>query len=317
MTRVSTAGQTQLLLNTLLRHQELQQQHQLEVATLKKSTDFKSIAREAVPLLGAREVEVRIEQFLKSNSLIEQRLEVYNVSLQRLVDIALTLRADLITAIDSNSAVAFMDKVEAGFSEAADVVNTRFNGQYIFAGTRTQTPPVNATTAAALLALAQTADAFDNNAIKAEARISDNTVREYGVLAEDVASSLFDGFRRLMEFNAGTLPAGAGAFAPAGAFESPLTDNQREFLVAELVGIQAAIDQLNLEVAENGVNMQFLEQIQERHRDDITFARTLIAEIENVDPAEAITKLNESAQALEASIQVLARLNRLSLLNFI
>ena len=43
----------------------------------------------------------------------------------------------------------------------------------------------------------------------------------------------------------------------------------------------------------------------------------LVDEIENVDPAQAITRLNENRLALEASMQVKARFTRLSLPNFI
>ena len=317
MTRVSTAGQTQLLLDTLLRNQERQAKLQLQVATLRTSTDFKGIARDTVTLLGARELEARTQQFIDSNAVLEQRLGTYNLSLQRLADIAQTLRQDVIGAIESNSAVALMDKVNAGFEDAAAMLNTRVDGQYIFAGTRTDKAPVNVSTPAALLGLAQTADAFDNNNIKVQARISDNTVKEYGILADDIGTKLLDSFRRLMQFNAGTLPAGAGAFAPAGAFQTPLPKNQQDFLIGELAAIQAAFDTLNQEVAKNGVTLQLLDETQERHRDDLLFTRTLINGIENIDPADAVTDLNESQLVLEASMQVLATLTRLSLLDFV
>ena len=159
--------------------------------------------------------------------------------------------------------------------------------------------------------------AFDNNTIKAQARISDNTVKEYGILANDIGTKLLDSFRRIMQFNAGTLPAGAGAYTPAGAFQSPLTKNQQDFLIGELTTIQVAFDTLNQEVAKNGVNLQLVSQTQERHRDDLLFTRTLINQIENVDPATAVTELNESQLVLDASMQVLASLTRLSLLDFI
>ncbi len=317
MTRVSTAGQTQLLLDTLLRNQERQAKLQIQVATLRTSSDFKGIARDTVTLLGARELEARTQQFLDGNAVLEQRLGTYNLTLQRLADIAQTLRQDVIKAIESNSAVALMDKVNAGFEDAAAMLNTRVDGQYIFAGTRTDKAPVNVTTPAALLGLAQTADAFDNNDLKVQTRISDNTVKEYGILADDIGTQLLDSFRRIMQFNAGTLPAGAGAFAPAAAFQSPLPKNQQDFLVAELATIQAAFDTLNQEVAKNGVHLQLVAETQERHRDDLLFTRTMINEIENIDPAEAVTQLNDSQLVLEASMQVLATLTRLSLLDFL
>lgn len=54
-----------------------------------------------------------------------------------------------------------------------------------------------------------------------------------------------------------------------------------------------------------------------RQEEDRAFLKGFIAEIEEVDITEAITKLNQDQTALEASLNVAARLSRVSLLDFI
>ncbi len=68
---------------------------------------------------------------------------------------------------------------------------------------------------------------------------------------------------------------------------------------------------------EMGFNLTVLAETNERHRD---FAATLdnqVAEIENVDPLEAITRLLDDGRALEASYQVVARIREFSLMNYL
>ena len=63
--------------------------------------------------------------------------------------------------------------------------------------------------------------------------------------------------------------------------------------------------------------MTTLEGVQQRHAEDRTFLMGFVGDIEDVDLAEAITRLNQQQLALEASYQVFSTLNRITLLDFI
>jgi len=181
----------------------------------------------------------------------------------------------------------------------------------------TDTQPVNISNRTDLLALAATADAFDNNDIKAQAKVDQTQTLTYGILADDLAEPLFEAFRRIMQFNAGTLPSGAGAYAPAGAFSSPLSDNQRQFLINELSRLETVAEGVNQVAAQKGINMNTVEAIQERLASENTFLRSFASDIEDVDVAEAITRLQQDQLAVEASYRVVADLNNLTLMDFI
>ncbi len=62
---------------------------------------------------------------------------------------------------------------------------------------------------------------------------------------------------------------------------------------------------------------QTLENALDRHNSFDTYAEGIIKDIEGIDPAEVIVRLQSDQQALEASFNVLARLQSFSLLDFI
>jgi flagellar hook-associated protein 3 FlgL len=315
--RVSTFGQSQVLLQQLLRQQENLAVSQRQVSTGKVASDFKGLARDANALASAKAVESRNEGYLAGNKQLDQRLEIYNSSLGDLADIAESLRQDMIQAVGLNSGKGFIEKVTAAFERATDLLQTKDRGQYVFAGSRTDVPPVNATTAADFLALPNSDAIFENNQQKGQARVDDARTVEFGVLADETAGPLMNALYRILQFDSGTLPTGAAAYAPAGAFGDPLTGNQRDFLVAEFQNALAGVNAIREQEAANGVRLQSLEQVVVRQEEDRAFIKGFIAEIEEVDITEAITKLNQDQTAFEASLNVAARLTRISLLDYI
>ena len=316
MTRVSTFGQSQLLLADVLRNERNVFERQQQVTSGFKSPDYQGIARDVATLSGAKALEEKSRSFLDANLDLRRRMEVMDLTLQSTFEIADKLRNDVIAAVNTGSGISLRDKLNDMFDTAVSLLNTTANGRFIFAGTRTDTAPVSTSTPAQLTALGvgNHAQAFTNNTIKAQVQIDDNRTLTHGVLASEVAPELFGAFQRLFLFDDGTNNFG---FATGGPFSDPLTDDQRAFLIQELPQITQAFDELNLAVARNGINMCTLEDTQDRHTADLTFLRIFIGDIQDVDAAEAISNLNLDQLALEASFRVFSQLTRLSLVDLI
>ena len=215
----------------------------------------------------------------------------------------------MISAINIGSGIGLRDQIDSFFDITVSLLNQRDNGHYLFSGTRTDTAPVNVSTPAALEALGanNAANAFSNNDIKTQAKIDDNQTLTYGVLAKDVAKDLMQLMQDLMIF----------ATASTGKFSDPLSDTDRTFLLSKIAASNTAFDTLNTAQAKHGVTMRTLQEAQDRHRDDSYFIRSFIADIEDVDVAEAITRLNADQTALEASFHIFSQVNRITLLDFI
>lgn len=307
MTRVSNFAQSEAMMAEVLKVQQRLLESQRRVVTGKNAEFYKDIPRDAVVLLGAKTVENRTIQYQRTGIELARKLKIYDVQTNELANVAVDLRQEIITAAASTSGLSIMDRVEALFAQAARVLNTTLDGNYLFGGTRTDAPPVNISTLADLIALPAASDAFDNTQQRLSAQTDDTFTMDYGVLADDAAESLFAAIKRVAEFNAG----------PDGPFSPQLTEIQRNFLLGELPNLIQVIDDLQLEVAQVGTDQQVLEEITIRHQETLDFTRIFISDIEDADAAEAISNLNRDQLALEGSFRVLAQINRLSLLDFI
>lgn len=317
MTRVSSYGSSQVLLGYMLQAQERVLTSQQQVSSGYRAQDYKGIARDSVALEAAKAMQQRTEAYVKNNKLVENRVEIYDSALRAIGDIADELRQDVTAAAGNNSGTALIGKVQDLFNRTVDILNRQVDSRYIFAGSRTDTPPVAVTTPAGLIAAPTIAGVFANDTSKSSAQLDDSLSVSYGVLASDVATELFTQMQRILQFDAGTLPSGAAAYAPAGTFQNPLTANQQAFLTSELAALKTMADGVTDVVAANGVVAKSIADVQERQGQTLITTKAFIGDIQDVDTAEAISNLNRDQTALQASYQVLAQLSSLNLLNFL
>ena len=317
VTRISSFGQNDIILNQMLRNQQRVFEDQRQVVTGRKASSFDGFAGQNSAIISAKTMLAQAQAFMQTNTELQARLEFQNTTLGAIADLGDRLHQELIKAVGRNSGLGLNEVVEDMFQELVSLLNTRFDGKYIFGGTKTDTAPVNVNSVTDLINLATAGDAFDNNAVKSTLKVEENRTLTFGVLADEVALPLLTALRRLLQFENGILPAGAGSFAPAGSFSDPLSENQRQFLVSEFSTIIAAIDAAREAEAINGINLGFLDQLTMRQRDDVTFLKGFVGELEDVDMAEAISNLQRDQIALEVSLHVTARLTEITLLNFI
>jgi flagellar hook-associated protein 3 FlgL len=151
------------------------------------------------------------------------------------------------------------------------------------------------------------ADVFENNDIKTAARVDDSQVIEYGVLASEAGQALFQAIRDIAAFNAG----------PSGPIAGTLTQAQRDFLTGQIQAVITAHEGINLETAKNGLKQNEVDTALERHETSKIVIKSFISDIEDVDLAEAVSRLNRTQVAAQASARVLSEVNQLTLLNFL
>jgi len=308
MTRVSTAGQNTLLLVDVLKQQTRIFETQKQVTSGYKSQDYQGIASDVVTLQGAKSVLSKTEQFLQTNTELRRVTELQNLSLEGISDIATELKTKLISSLNAGSGIGLRDEIDTMYNSVVNYLTVQDNGRYLFGGTRTDVPPISANTSAELEALGagNAAQAFENNSLKPQARIDDNLTLTYGVLASDAAGPLVQLLQDLMIFA-----------TTNGAFSNPLSNAERDFIISKVPESGVAFDQVNLAQAQHGVVMKRLEEVEDRHISDKNFLTNFIGDIEEVDVAAAVSRLQQDQVSLEASFRVFAQLNNLSLLNFL
>ena len=321
MTRVATYGQSQLLLQDVLRNERRVFESERQVSSGYISPDYKGLALDVNSLSAANTVKASSESCLHDNNEVIRRLELYNLDLNALRDFAQGMRDDVISAINGNTGVALRQEFNDYFDSSVSLIEQRDNSRYVFSGSRTDISPMITSSMAALAAVtndvttaAGKLDVFQNNDVRQRARLDNVLTMTYGVLASDFADELMEGFRRFFRFDDGTENFG---FATSGPIGSPMTEDQRNFLIGELDRLNAIIDDVDAAQATNGVHMRTVEDTQTRHADDITFITRFIAGLQDADMGVAISRLQLDELALDASFRMLAQLSRISLLDFI
>jgi flagellar hook-associated protein 3 FlgL len=321
MTRIATYGQSQVLLSDVMRNEQRVFDGQRTVTSGIREKDFKGFSVDVTTIVGAKNLKKAAEAFKHDNDQVKRRLDLYNINLDSLRDMAQGLRDDVLSAINGNTGVALRQKIDDYCTSAVSLFDSRDNGRYIFSGSFTDTSPLQAAanTPAGLASITNDItttpeDVFANNDVKAQARLDDALSMTYGVTASDVGDELFEGLRRLMRFDDGTDTFG---FATGGPISQPMTEDQRNFLMGEVDRLNSAIDDINSAQATNGVHQRTLEDTQARLGDNVTFITTFIADIEEADMGVAVSRLQQDQLALDASFRMLGQLARISLLDFI
>ncbi len=308
MTRVSSFGQNQALIQSMLSNQQRVFEVQKQVSTGKKADEFRGLASETNTLLSARSIKTRTETFQSTITRIKGIIDANDVQINAIAETAQNLRQDMLTAVGQEQALGFQEVLRESYNFIASALNTSIGGAFIFAGSKTDTPPVSGNDISNLIAATNASDLFQNDNAAPVAKIADNVELQFGALASDIALPIFESIKRIAEFDVN--PA-------TGPLNGELTAVQRTFLEGELALLDSAIQDAQKIQVQNGLKFQRLETIGEQHENSTVFLETFISDIEDVNIAEAISRLNNDSIALEASFRTLGTLTNLSLLNFI
>jgi len=307
VSRVSSFGQQQVLIRSIMDNQSSVFEGQRQISSGKKFDDYQGLAGQANTVLGSRSFQARVESYQQSIDTIRGKLDANDVQLSGFIEAMTTLKDAVQASLANNQAEGFGELLDQTYNFVSNGLNTNFDGTFLFAGAETGTTPVNVTELADLAALPSVNDAFSNGAIGFEARIADGVDLEFGLLADDIGADVFQEMLDLYNIDQGA----------NGPLSGELDSVQFGLLQGQITSLETAIDGLRQTQVQNGLAFERLEVVDEQHADTLVFLEVFIADIEDVDIAEAVTKLNNDQIALEASYRAIGSLSQLSLLQFI
>lgn len=305
--RVGTLSSSQALIGEYSRIQARTLRTQTQIATGKVGDQLADAKDKAGVLVAAKLKAGEVENYKAATAGVMSRIDVQDLHLRELSDISARLRAAIGDALSTGHAPALMHEVKGIFDEAVAILNTRIDGKYIYGGSKTDQPPVNVTDLAGLLAAPVVADIFDNTNLKQTQRIDDNETIEVGMTASDIGTGLMQTIKDIAAFN-----AGAG-----GPIALDLTPTQTTFLSAQHTSIPGVQDGINALAAVNGIKHAQAKATGERHESMAAYFTKFIGDIEDVDLAEAVARLNQDQVAAQAAGRMIAQLDQVSLLNFL
>ena len=296
--RIGDFAHHRLMTGLMVGAQARVRETQSQLGSGARADRFRDLGGDAERMLAAKDVLHRNERYVQNNQIVDARLEVMEGSASSLIGIGTRLRTLLIQRQSDGSAVPGVLATEAEqlLEEAVAALNAEFNGRHLFAGSRTEAAPVALDPAFA--AFGQPDDTYyRGDGVVPSVRAGEDIEIDYGVTADA------PGFQRLI----GALRAAieGDRTGDAGLLQDSLT------LANEAL---PAIEDTRGQI---GNRRAMLERVNAAHQDAGLLLQGVVSGIQDVDLAEAVTRLAQQQVTLEAAMLTLSRLQDLSLANFL
>jgi len=315
ISRVSDLSQSQMLIAELTKANQAEAQAELQVSSGKKAQTFADIAHQTGVLFSAKQVLDRNDHYTQTATELAQRLGTQASALGDLDTAASTLTQNVTDALANGSGLSLMNQINAVFQEATSALNTQVNGQYIFGGTRTDTPPVNISNINGLVTgtpPAQTpvpiASIFDNNNQTLSAVVNDGITISYGMTASSLSTQLMTAIQTIKQFNDTN---------PDGPFGPNLTQAQTAFLTSQIANLKQIATDITTQTAQNGIVQQQVDAVSKQLSSMKVQATQFVSDIEDADLPTALSQLQQDQLQLQASARMAANIGQISLLNFL
>ncbi len=289
-TRIGDLGQSNRLAAFLERTQARIRDAQSDIASGQRAQRWDEIADRAGLLVASREQRALTDRRASENEKILGRLQATESALGGIADLAERLRTLLVARLGEagRSVIPLADEVDQMADELTGLLN-------LFAGSRTDTAPVVPPDP-----LPTTADPtlyYQGDSVTPTVRADPGIEIDYGTTA---AAEPF-----------------AQLFAALGqAKEAHLADD-RAGLEQALQNAVEAIDGVADVRGRLGVAAARLEDIVDGQRGALLYLDELIGSIADTDLAEAAARLARDQATLESTYLVVARLNQLSLADYL
>lgn len=308
MTRVATFGNYQSALLDLMRAQTRAADAQERVSTQKNSTDLAGFGRQSETLTALKGAQSRIQGFIETADAVTARLITQDLAMNQVSDGIAGIREAIGNAIAMDSAGSLMLDLEGWFQSIRGGLNMRHHGGYIFAGASTGTPPLEAANLTELSTPVLVADLFSNDTLKTASRVAEGTTLETGFLADELGADILTILRAIQNYH--VTPGN-------GPLTGRLSADQKAFLMSQISALEQAGTAVVDKVARTGSLTNQVSSITRGHEAQKAALDELVADRTDADMAKAITDLQLSQVAIQASAQVINQLRQVSLLNYL
>lgn len=305
MTRVSDAASHAFMLNSLNKSLDNTRDIQVQISTGKIGDQYGDLGRDSTRLVSLEAERSRTDQFVDNNRIVDLRLQKMESVVAQVTELASDAKQFFVNAghFENAQEVDLIGQTQGMLESLAGLLNSEHNGRTLFAGARTDTPPVDIDNLPADGEFGvDTADAFyyegDDQVLRH--RASDTLSIDYGVTA---AESGFEALIRGLKI------------AQTADLSDP--DGARQRIDRALDLVNQAIDEIPDIRGRIGGSRAVLEKETVRMEDFRLAIDENVGEIENVDLAEAISRLSEQEAQMQASLAALSRLRQVTLANFL
>lgn len=344
-TSVSSAG-----ISNAMRYSQMRMQ--VDLVKAQKEMDTGRVAdtglalgsRTAQSVTFARDLD-RLKTIIDSNGLVTARLKSTQDSLDQLADKAQTFLASLTSATSGDlTNTITQDSAKATLQAMASILNTSINGEYLFAGTNTDVKPMSDFTAHGSQAQIDFDQAFSDHFLfsQSDPQAANISAAEMNNFIDTDLQALFTGLDwgnwskatdetivsriALNETTDTSVSAnndGVRKLAMAASLVTQLmtsnvgSDAKAALISRSLSLVGQALSSIAQTQSHIGIVQQRVADANTRMDTQIDLFDRHILDLEGVDPYEAANRVNDLVSHIQTSFALTARIQQLSLLNFL
>jgi flagellar hook-associated protein 3 FlgL len=307
--RVATAQQSAFFLSQINQTGARLDQTNKQIASGVVADTYAGFGDQTQVLQATISAKARNGAYTTATSLATTQADLQDTQLSSLSDLATQLKKAVSDAVANNDPTGLMAQVDGIFSQATSILNSKdANGDYIYAGGKTDTAPVSISSLSQLAAASSTASIFTNADSKKSVQVADGHTISFGLTASDVGTDLMQSLKDIASFDAG----GTGNFNNS----TNLSQAQTTFLTGQIAATGTVENGLTAITAQNGSIYNQLQSATAQQSTADTLYSSFVDKLQNTNMADAATQLSLNQTALQAALQVTATLNQLSLLNY-
>jgi flagellar hook-associated protein 3 FlgL len=305
MQRISTADSYAAVIANMQQAQTQLSTASNQISSGETATDLQGYAAHAETLTAMQTVNNQVSGYLNQDSILSNKLTIQDTGLQQVAGAATGASLAITSAIANGAGDQLMTALETQFQNAAQGLNSTYNGEYVFAGGQVNTAPLSVSSMSALAAAPSVASVFQNDQQTTSNQINPNTTIQTGFLASQLGTPLMTALQAIQNF----------ANGPNGPFTGQLTATQVTFLQGQVANLNAAASALTGSAAQNGGLQSQLSTTQTDLTNQQNTLGTMIGNVAAANVAQATANLQEAQLAIQASAQVFLALQNTSLLN--
>jgi len=298
--RVATFAQSNKMIADALRVQSVMAEKQTQESSGLISTDYGGYGSDAKHVVNLQVSVTRAQSYIDAATLADSKVQVMYSAVGSMTDILTQLRSQLSAASTGSSTEtnSVISSAQQMLEEMGSLMNTQYDGQYVFGGGKTDTAPVDLSSFSSGAGSLTTADTsyYGGDDEIASVRVAADQTVSYGVTADN---SAFEEVMRVLKFVANSTSLSSSDISSA----------------LDLAG--TALDDTAAVQAKLSNAASSIETASARQTDYKSYAETLSSDLTSVDVAAITAQLSTYESQLTASYSALGKILSMNLASYL
>ena len=297
--RISTNALHTRTMSNFARVQEHLATLQNQISSGIKANTFEGLTGQVEQFVGLEAKVGKLKNYINNNTEVQSRMQSSRQAVANTIEIVDDMKNLLMLrrngAIQDN--LAFEQQIKSMRESYINQLNQNVNGRYLFAGTRSDHPPVSQTIPALAVDGEPDAGYYQGSTEDVYVRPQDNYEFAYNVRADA------EGFQKVFA-------------AISMSIEGDAADDDTQ-ISAALEMMNDGLNDINLTQTRLDANIVDITQINERHSSAILYYKGITEEISKTDVVSASTEVTLDQTILSATFQTFAKISSLSLADYL